>query len=417
MEESIQALIDHTKTICGLDTYILKTSHIFHDVQDGYVFCSEWIPKETPVQENEDTNPPGTAIIEINFHTKALKSIIFVEGKSFIEEGSLPSRDRDQLLDWIEEQTDMTYGRQFKLIKENTNSLEFQASIDNMPVAPSGSIRVEFNETGQLVLFSVNGVFPEESEMEWEPFSLTPEDTEPITRGLLTLVDVPVEKDMTWVPFYQIEPVFVTNDGANTIPATAINEHPVYFEKNILLDWSGDASGSIEKRKIELSNNTELTDALENKQHPDQLPISQELEQACIKEITRVMQLEYPSGSGKWKIKSIYRQHGCIIAIVHHAVNKSAVPAKVKVLLDDSGKAFNVINNKFLFQLIAHFEHADQPKLTADEAFSKLQEHITTEPVYAFNRETEKYHIHGKIDCPVVLNAVTGELLNKKDIL
>jgi len=417
MEEAVQMLIDHTKTICGLDAYILKTHHIFHDVQAGYIFCSEWTPKDTLAQEDKDSNPPGTAIIEINFHTKVLKSIVFTDALSFIEEGSLPSRDRDQLLDWIEEQTDMTYGRQFKLIHEKPDSLEFQASIDNMPVAPSGSIRIKFNDAGQLILFSVQGVFPDESEMEWEPFSLTPEDTAPITRGLLTLLDVPVEKELTWVPFYKINPVFVTNDGANAISASAVNEHPVYFEKDILLEWSGEASGSVEKRKITLDDSVALSDALQAAPHYDQLPISHDMEQTCIEEIRRVMQLEYPAGSGKWKITSMYRQHGSIIAIVHHANNHSAVPAKVKILLDDTGKAFNVIDNKFLFQLIAHFKHADQPKLTADEAFSKLQEHIITEPVYAFNRETGKYHIHGKIDCPFAVNALTGELVKTKDIL
>ncbi|WLV24334.1 hypothetical protein QR721_11925 [Aciduricibacillus chroicocephali] len=416
MDERIQELIDHTQKLCGLGAYTLKSHHIFHNAQDGYIFSTEWQPNEDET-EKTNSNPPGTAVIGIDFHTKTLKSLVLVKDVSYIETGILPGNDRDQLLDWIEEETEMTYGRQFQLIKEDKNRFEFRASIDNLPVAPTGKIDIKFNDKGQLVLFSVHGLFPDESDMAWEPFSLTSEDTESFARDSLTLVDIPVEKKMAWIPVYSFEEQFITNDGKSALSAQTVNEHPVYIHEDHILEWQGEATGAVDKVKIEVSTETTLEQALSAAEHADCKPISKQLEQACLQEAARVMQLEYPEESGKWKATSLYRQHGHLFTVIRPADPRMTAVRKITLVFDESGKVINIVDNKFVFQLLSTFKEADEPQITADQAYDLLKNHIETEPVYVLDRESGKYHIHGRLHCPYAVNAVTGELLQTKEIM
>lgn len=417
MEEIVKQLTDYTKELCGLDTYELKTYHLHHDVHSGYIFCSEWLPERAEKSESLDENPPGTACVEINFHTKALKNLIFVGGKSFAAEDVLPSFDKDDILDWLEEETGMMYGRQFQIAHEGTRDIHFRASIDHLPVAPSGTIDLEFNERGQLISFALDGVFPEEGDIDWEPFALTSEETAPLAEKLCTLVEVPVEKEVAWVPFYIIKPVYVTNDGISVIPEEAINPHPVYLPEDYILKWDEPGKHSLDKQKIDLDAKTSLELAMHDAPHPDKKPIDKELELTCIETARTAVQNFYPNASGQWRLVSLHREHGHIIAIIRPADHSKAVIHTLKVLMDRDGTFVNIVDNQFLFQLLGAFKDADQPVLSKEEAYEKLAAHITSEPVYTLNRQTGKYHVHAKIDCPYAVQAITGELVKTAEIL
>jgi len=416
MEAALQALIDHTQASCGLEDYVLKRHHIFHSAQEGYLFSTEWFPANTE-SDDSGSNPPGTAVVHIDFHSKALKSLVFVKEQSFAKEGTLPGNVKDQLLDWIEEETDMMYGRQFQLASETAHTLHFRASIDHMPVAPSGTIDVKFNDQGQLVLFSIKGIFPDETKIDWEPFALTAEATEPIANNACTLVDVPVEKAEAWIPCYQINPVFVTNDGKTVFSAEDVNQYPVYIPKDEILSWEGHASGILQKRKINLDDTVTFEQALAAKAHPDIAPIRAELEAVYKAEVTRVMQLEYPNESGQWKLTALYREHGHVIAIVHPTEDRSALKHRIKIIMDPEGDEVNMVDNKFLFQLLANFKPAEPAKLSTEAAYQLLKPHIESEAVYVYNRKTGQYHVHAHITCPYAVNAITGELLKTSEIL
>jgi len=417
MEETIKPLLDHLQDICGLEAYKLKDWSIYHDAQSGYILSTEWLPGDLDEQDWKDENPAGAAVAEMNFHTKALKRLVFVQDVTYAKEGILPDAGKDQLLDWLEEQTGMMYGRQFQLAGETEREIRFQASIDHFPVAPSGHINVKFNESGQLTVFSIGGLFPEEEDMEWEPFALTFDDLEPSVRTLCTLVDVPVEKEEAWVPYYRIESVYVTNDGRTVVPEAAVNEHAAYLALDKILAWSGAGFGTVKKEKIDLGATVTLETAQLNAPHADRAPITGVLADQCLSEATRVMQLEHPDDSGKWRVVGIYRDHGYLIASIRPINWQRAVERKITILFDAEGNAINIVDNQFLFQLLGSFKAAVEPVFSKEEAYAMLKPHISADPVYVLNRDTGKYQVHAQIACPYAVNAVTGELVDIQKIL
>ena len=50
-----------------------------------YTFGMEWFPNHVTEQEDDGSNPEGTAVIEINVNTCKFESAIFVMGKTFCQ--------------------------------------------------------------------------------------------------------------------------------------------------------------------------------------------------------------------------------------------------------------------------------------------------------------------------------------------
>ena len=91
MDSRIKELIDFTKEKFGLENYYLqrhsfsRNVNIFNDTV--YTLCMEWFPTHTTEQEEDDSNPEGAAVIEINVDTRKFKSAIFVMGKTYAKDG------------------------------------------------------------------------------------------------------------------------------------------------------------------------------------------------------------------------------------------------------------------------------------------------------------------------------------------
>ena len=84
MDSRIQELIDMTTNKFGLHHYYLQRHSFRRDVnifnETVYRFGMEWFPNHITEQEDDDSNPEGTAVIEVNLNTGKFESAIFVMG-------------------------------------------------------------------------------------------------------------------------------------------------------------------------------------------------------------------------------------------------------------------------------------------------------------------------------------------------
>lgn len=416
MEEQLQELADDTQKKFGLADYYLKRHHIFYEtnnLETTYLLSMEWFP-EGHDQTDEDYNPAGTAVIDVDIHTKAVKRIVFVHEKTFATEGDYPSTaDQDSVIEWVEEMTGLQFGRQFQLLLEEDGAFSFQAVVDNIPVYPSGSIEVEFNDYDQLASFFIDGSFPAEDIVKWEPFSLTPEKVDQTVRNQFKLLEVPLEAQEKWLPVYGIEELFVANDGSRTLPFEPITHQGSYVEKALIMGWDTLSNEKFYSEEIDLSSDVSEKQALANEPHLDTFPITESEQMNCEEETLHFLQRVYPDDSGKWTLTGLRRDNGAIVAELRLTYgDKRALQRKLRLIIDSERYiAINYVDNNLLFDMFKHFHSAETPAILANEAFEKIREHIEITPVYVFDNEMHGYILCGKIDCDYSVNAVNGEFV------
>lgn len=90
MNEHVKEIANKLQQEYGLEQYVLKREHIFSETtqenQTNYILSLEWFPVHQS-EENEEYNPEGTAVLEVNLHTNELKQLIFVNDVSYATEG------------------------------------------------------------------------------------------------------------------------------------------------------------------------------------------------------------------------------------------------------------------------------------------------------------------------------------------
>ena len=146
----------------------------------------EWFPNHVTEQEDDGSNPEGTAFIEINVNTRKFESAIFVMGKTYVKDGiTFANRDTKTIIKWVEDETGLTYGKQFQLHKEEEGELHFKECIDGVAVSPSGFIEVKFDQEGKLTLFAVHGQFPSKEIVKEETYTLSFEKVEHLAKEQL----------------------------------------------------------------------------------------------------------------------------------------------------------------------------------------------------------------------------------------
>lgn len=139
----------------------------------------EWFPKHATEPTDDDSNPEGAAVIEINVATRKFESVIFVMGKTFAKDRVMfADLDTKTIIKWIECETGLTYRKQFQLHKESEGELHFKECYEGVAVSPSGFIDVKFNQEGKLTSFSVHGQFPSKEMVKEETYTLTLEAVE-----------------------------------------------------------------------------------------------------------------------------------------------------------------------------------------------------------------------------------------------
>lgn len=416
MNEKLKEIIDSNSEKFKLDNYTLKNHHIFREQtgmgKTSFILSMEWVPKEIK-EWADDYNPPGTAIIDIDVHSRLLRRIVFVENEN-LTDADLPDASSTELaIEWVEQETGLTFGRQFKLIHEEEKELLFHAAVDNIAVFPSGTIQLEFNEAGKLSLFSIDGYFPDESQLDWEPFALTPDTILPIAQAHSKLLEIPLEEEGKWTAVYSAPTIFVTNDGKRTISFEEVESPKSYIEKDITLEWKAPLGSTFSMRKVDLSLEATEDEAFAGTVYDDNEVLTVEEQEKAEDATRKFLQNEFPEDSGKWRLSAIWRENGYIFAELKPAApDARVIDRKIKLIVDSATfEPINYIDNSIILDMFQDFEQADKPVLSIEEAFSKLRPHIEITPVYVFDKKQDRYILCGKADCDYGIDAVTGSLI------
>lgn len=417
MNATIQEIAKDIQKQFGLDNYVVKNHHIFTETtlsnKTEYIVSFEFLPSE---QDNEDEgyNPSGTALLDINLHTKELKQITFLNHVTYAAEGVFPTQDMDQIIDWVEEVTGMMFGKQFKLVHEFENEISFQATIDNIEVAPTGAIDLTFNEQGQMTQFSINGIFPTEEEVDWEPFSLTTEDILDSMMDHLTLVETPDEENQKWLNLWQIKTFYIKNDRTKLILPEDLYQLDNFLKLNVPVKWDKAHTDTFTPEDYDFSTEITYDEAIENKGAKEQ--ITENEKQLCLEEVTKVVSSIFPNDSGKWTVTGMYPEKNYLICELNGEKYRS-IQRKLKIIIKrETFTTVNYWDNHFILDMFRSFDEPQQAVVDRNEAFEKLKGNIELTPVYVKESNSDVYQLCGRIECDDVVDAVSGELIRIVDL-
>lgn len=411
MNEHVKEIANKLQQEYGLEQYVLKREHIFSETtqenQTNYILSLEWFPVHQS-EENEEYNPEGTAVLEVNLHTNELKQLIFVNDVSYATEGIFPPPEIESVIEWVEEKTGMMFGRQFKLDYEDGTAFSFQATVDNIAVAPSGNIDITFNENNQLTQFSIDGVFPSEEDIDWEPFSLMKEDLMENIKQQLKLIETPIEEEEKWLKVWTMDTIFIRNDKSNIILPASLYQIDTYKELNVLLEWASTSQRDFTPQEIDFSTEISYEDAMAKVRVN---PLTDDEIQSTMEETKDFLSNLYPDDSGKWTLTGMYPEGNYIITELKMAAS-TPLDRKLKVIISrDSLQTANYWDSKLLFEVFESYAKAEDVTISRDEAFDKIIKHVELTPVYVKDPNSDSYHLCGKLDCEVVVIGTTGEIV------
>jgi len=422
MEQKIQALITATKEKFGLTNYYLHTSSfrrsldIFEDTI--YILTTEWLPSHAKKVKEDDLNPPGTAIIDINVHTGQLKSILFVDNKSFAEKNIIVSTSTKDIIQWMEEETGLTYNEQFQLVEEGNGRLFFKECFMGIPVSPSGSIEIKYNQDGQLTLFSAIGQFPPKSKFKQDVPALSLEKVADLSKKQIKLIEFPLEKQKQVLPFYGLEEIYITNDLTRTIPYEFFVNDKIQLAIDKIIYWDSPTNQSFEKTSLTFANNITIEQVISKERHPNLLPITNSEKEQCISTVSDFLRQEYPNDTGKWILKTLYRQDNYIYATLKYNEHSHFIfKRKLLVIIDaENLQAINSMDNQFMLNTFEAYTTVKKRTVTENQAFDKLKNHLELTPIYVYDKRLAQYILCGKLDCGFSVNATNGELVKLDDL-
>lgn len=416
MDKRIEAIADKAQKEFGLERYRLER-YTFHENRKspGFILNMEWFPVDLDGPFDEDMNPDGTASIDYDIQSERFTSAIFTMGKSYSTDHPFKVKSIDEAAAWLEEITGLTYKYDFFAEQASENGFRFISRKDNIRLSPTFQLTVEFDDDGRLLHFSTFGEAPNWELIENQEFNLTLEEIESIVKEHLTLVNFPSESEESFVPVYAIDEVYVTVDGKRTIPFLAADQ--MTTEMDILMEWDEPLVGKIERQYIDPAKEVSANDAF-NLDTKDGSQLSEDKIEACIKLIHDALRMEYPDDSGKWTLKELRPTHSHIEAFCYaDNPGNSIFSLKMALIIDkDVTAVLNLIDNKGMFDILNSFTPAQKPKVDHETAFEKMVPYITLDPVYVYDRDLKKYVLCGLIDSEQAVDAVTGEILDLRDL-
>lgn len=402
MIEQLQQWIEMIKDKFGLGDYTQYSVTAGYEKNDwnktDYRFTTEWLPPGVEERTEEDLNPKGTAVIELDPKTGRLKSAVFVGGKAPVRGLAFLTGDKEEVIRWVEQETGWTYGNQF-IDFESEHSFSFQTAYKGIPVFPEGHIHVSLDMQKKLTFFSVAGRVPEQ--VEEANFQLTLEMVESIARERLVFVEVPSEEKEKWLPVYMMDEQLIENQTGR--PAEGKRE---------ILTWTTAKNKKVKRKLVQLT-----PDELDENQlfdfpvHPDTKPITKKGYKKVREASTEFLQTYAPKESGEWALSDVKRANGVIEARLTNLKDAAAVPRTWKLLLDkESYGVINYQDNSWMLDSFKEYQKAEKPRLSKEEAFEKIKPHLELQPVYVCDGDTCR--LYGKIDSAVAVHAVSGEILH-----
>lgn len=378
----------------------------------------EWLPNHIKNWDDETYNPEGTVCIEIDIHSRKTKRAIFSKGISSVDGMTFDLNNRDEIIKWIEKETGLNYGRQFKFWKEEERELHFKECIDGVAVSPSGNIEVKLDTEGRLILFSIYGQFPSEKLVKREKYLLSLEQIEKLAEEQFKLFEFPVIEQKKLVPVFAIEEIYIKNNGLSTLPYEFFVDDKFSLQMDKVIEWDDNIQKTFQSKILSLIENVTPDQAFQCEPHPNLQPITEEEIKKCVNNIKKFLSQEYTNDSGKWALKSLYRDKGYIHATLKAKEQKERVfKRKVKLFIDaETYQVLNYMDNEPFLEIYMELEEPEEIKVAKEEAFEKLKDFIELTPYYVFDFEQGYYVLCGKLDCQYAVKANNGEVVELNEL-
>ncbi|OMP67900.1 hypothetical protein [Domibacillus epiphyticus] len=403
MNEQIQQWIDTAQEMFGLSSFTrcaTTTGYEKNEVNEtDYRLIMEWLPPGMEERKEEDLNPDGTAVIEVDVRSGLLKSVVFVGGKAPQRGLTFLTGDKNEIVRWVEQMTGWTYGRHF-IDSQSNHTYSFELAYKGVPVSPSGSIHVSLDDEKRLTFFSVYGQVPKENVIE-ETFTLTLESIQDIAFKRLVFCEVPSEEDEKWMPVYMIDEQFISNETGK----------PVVEELEVL-EWKTKKNMNVKRKLIQYTpDEIDEEKIFDFPPHPDTKPITKKGRMKVKENSLLFLQSYSPKESGQWVLSNIRRSNGMIEARLTNKTDVSVVPRSWKLFLDkDSYDVISYQDNSWMLDQFEEYKNAEKAEITKEEAFDAIKPHLQLKKVYVLDGDT--YRLYGQIDCHSAIHAVNGKVIH-----
>lgn len=420
MDDRLQQIVDEAQEKFGLDAYELERNTIskLRNIKGEayYALNMEWFPKELNEPIEEGTNPDGTACIEYNIQEQRFDSIVFSQGQSFSTIAPFDEKTPEEVASWIEKESGLTYGIDFKLTQASDDGFYFEMDIEGVRMSPGIIMTVKFDEMGKLTSYSRYGTAPRQTDIKKSAFTLTLEEIEALVKKQLQLVNFPFELEKRFIPAYAMEEIFVTVDDQRIIPFFEHERTIVRVDE--VLKWDGPLAQTFKREELTFVSESTVEEAFGHVGVGDKLLLTDDQIEHCKKIVHDVLRSEYPHESGKWQLAELRRQENFIEAHCRFMTENSTVfNRKVVVFIKpDNMSVLNFVDNGAMMEIFDTLAPAEQAVITHDEAFEKMVPYITLDPTYVYDELTGKYILCGLLDAAEAVDAVTGEVISLSDL-
>ncbi|MGG3449832.1 hypothetical protein [Domibacillus aminovorans] len=402
MNEQIQQWIDMVQDKFGLGLFTRYTTTTGYEKNDlnetDYTLTMEWLPPGFEDRTEEDLNPEGTAVIEIDVKTGRLKTAIFSGGKAPQRGLSFLTGDKDEIVRWIEQETGWTYGEQF-IDAESTHTFSFRTAYKGTPLSPEGSIHVSLDDEKKLTFYSTQFFAPRQ--VQEEEFTLILGDVETIAFNRLIFCEVPSKDEEKWLPVYIIDEQFISNTTGE----------PMEDEREAF-EWKTKKNMKVKRKLIQFAPAPIDEETIFHfPPHPDTKPITKKGRSKVIENSVRFLQSYSPKESGQWVMTDMKRKNGMIEVGLMNKTDITVIPRTWKLFFNkDSYDVIHYQDNNWMHDQFEEYEKAEKASISKEEAFKKIKPYLQMKPVYVYDGET--YRLCGQMDCRSAIHAANGEVIH-----
>ena len=419
MDAHLQNIVDMCKEKFGLSNYELE-SYSIHKERDSigeayYKFNMEFFPNTLTEPTEEDLNPDGTVVIDYNIQEEIVENVIFLNDKSYSTKTHFTEKTAEEIAAWVEGETGLTYGTDFKLSEVNEDRFQFKADVDGIDITPAGMIEVEFNESGKLTSYNLYDAIPSEVDIAKSAFTLTLEEIEVLVKKQLQLVDFPIEAENRFTSVYAMEEVYVPMDGSRWIPFFEHERSELGIDE--VMEWEVPLVGELTREAPNFLSEATVDEAFDNIGVGEKLVVTDDQIGQCKIIVRDVLRTVLPKESGVWQLTTLQRHENFIEAVCKmNEVDSSFFNRKFVVLINPQTMAVvNYLDNGQMFEIFDTFAPAEKAVVTHEAAFEKLLSYISLDPVYVYDAFTKKYILCGLLDAAEGIDAVTGEVVSLAD--
>ncbi|MFC4600297.1 YcdB/YcdC domain-containing protein [Cohnella hongkongensis] len=386
----------------------------------------EWFPEAG--QGEDERNPPGAVMVELDRRTRALRSFHIVRyGDANMMQGTAcitQQQAKALALQWVERFAGLTEeAGNLELVhandKEEAAVFSFRQTLDGIPFYPPMPIQVKVAWNGQVVAFSNYFVhMSQDITIHNSPQSPpSAEQEREVALAAFELIYAPESRELpAW--FYGVGETFLNTATGETMPyelhAPFLGQPPL--DRRLLWEHKPGARetnlepfqppSSIGERVMQHVSSSERYDGVIdwNAVHPDAVPIRSEELERIYEAVCEWGSRMYPEESGQWKITRVLRKSGIIMAILERYDAGYTAAFRVKVMVDS--ESFNVISD----MRIGHLPKEAPDVMDKEQAFQRIAASVISKPYLVWHSQKRSYQFMHMIDCPSMVDARSGEV-------